>query len=226
VGFKNVTKTVAAFGGPLPPVPAEGEQSLTMISLQKAGSTNETHSSYGAYAQSRCRKRLRTTASSKDGVFGNCAPSTVNLQQPDSSNNEDNLAGKGTLGSFTFRNVRAIENSPTPSSTCSGPNTLYFADPAGAGVFRFQHGSLLKVTLTQGGDCIDFAADEGHCTLSLQITGGTGRFKNASGTLTLTETSVPVLADALHNPVFFADTGEFTGTVSGVSEEQGQGEEQ
>jgi hypothetical protein len=157
---------------------------------------------------------------------GTAAASTVLLQQPDASNNEDNLAGNGTLGSFTFRNVRAIDNSPTPSSTCSGPNKLYFVDPAGAGVFRFQDGSLLKVTLTQGGDCIDFAADEGHCTLTLQITGGTGRFKNASGTLTLTETSLPVLTDALHNPVYFADTGEFTGTVSGVSEQEGQGEGQ
>ena len=83
----------------------------------------------------------------------------------------------------------------------------------------------MKVTLTQGGDCIDFAADEGHCTLTLKITGGTGRFKDASGTLTFTETSVPVLADALHNPVFFAATGEFTGTVSGVSEEQRHAEE-
>jgi hypothetical protein len=62
--------------------------------------------------------------------------------------------------------------------------------------------------------------------VTLQIIGGTGRFKNSSGTLTFTETSVPVLTDALHNPVFFSATGEFTGTVSGVSEEQGQGEGQ
>jgi hypothetical protein len=157
---------------------------------------------------------------------GTSAASTVNLQQPDTSNDEDNFNGKGTLGSFAFRNVRAIANSPTPSSTCSGPNLLHFADPAGAGVFRFQDGSLLKVSLTQGGDCIDLAADEGHCTLTLKIIGGTGRFANASGTLTFTETSVPVLTDALNNPVFFAATGEFTGTVSGVSGEQGQGEGQ
>jgi hypothetical protein len=157
---------------------------------------------------------------------GTSAASTINLQQPDTNNDEDTLAGKGTLGSFTFRNVRAIANSPTPSSTCSGPNELYFADPAGAGVFRFQDGSLLKVNLTQGGDCIDLAAQEGHCTLTFQITGGTGRFKNASGTLTFTETSVPVLADALNNPVFFAAAGEFRGTISGVREEQGQAEEQ
>ena len=167
----------------------------------------------------------------KMGFSGTSAASTVNLQQPDTSNDEDNFAGNGTLGAFTFRNVRAIANSPTPSRSCSGPNQLHFADPAGAGVFRFEDGSLLKVNLTQGGDCIDLAAQEGHCTLTLQIIGGTGRFKNASGTLTFTETSVPVLADALHNPVYFAATGGFTGTVSGVStaqghEEQGPGEEQ
>jgi hypothetical protein len=89
----------------------------------------------------------------------------------------------------------------------------------GAGVFRFQDGSLLKVNLTQGADCIDLAAQQGNCTVTLQITGGTGRFKDASGTLTLSETNVPVLADALNNPVFFASTGEFTGTVSGVARE-------
>jgi len=57
----------------------------------------------------------------------------------------------------------------------------------GAGVLRFQDGSLLKINLTQGADCIDLAALQGHCTLTLQITGGTGRFKDALGVLTLTE---------------------------------------
>jgi hypothetical protein len=153
---------------------------------------------------------------------GTSAPSTVNLQQPDTHDDEDNFAGKGTLGSFTLRNVRAIANSPTPSSTCSGANQLYFTESAGAGVFRFQDGSLLYVNLTQGGDCIDFVALEAHCTVNFQITGGTGRFKNAKGALTFTETAAPVLADASNTPVFFEASGEFTGTVSGVSEEQGQ----
>jgi len=57
--------------------------------------------------------------------------------------------------------------------------------------------------------------------------GGTGRFKGAKkGVLTYTETAVPVLADASDNPVFFTETGEITGAVSGVSEEQGQDEGQ
>ena len=154
---------------------------------------------------------------------GNGAASPINLKQPNTSTAEENVAGDGTLGSFTFRDVRAIAAIPQPNSTCVG---LYFPSTAGTGVLRFEDGSLLTVSLTQGGDCIDLVHLVGHCSLTFKITGGTGRFKNASGTLTFTETSVPVLTDALHNPVFFADTGEFTGTVSGVSEEQGEGEGQ
>jgi len=157
---------------------------------------------------------------------GTSGPSAVNLQQPGTQTVEENFAGNGALGPFTFRIISAETTSPQqPPSTCSGPANIYFSRVAGAGVFRFQDGSLLKVNVTQGADCIDLAAQQGHCTLTLQITGGTGRFKDASGTLTLTETVVPVLADALNNPVFFAATGEFTGTVSGVSREADRQEE-
>ena len=142
---------------------------------------------------------------------GTSDTSATNLQQPDTSNDGDNFAGEGTLGSFTVRNVRAIANSPTASSSCSGANQLYLLELAGAGVFRFQDGSLLEVNLTQGSDCIDLVTGLAHCTLTFQITGGTGRFKHASGVLTMTETVSAVLADALGNPVFFAATGEFTG---------------
>jgi hypothetical protein len=151
---------------------------------------------------------------------GTAAPSTINLQLPNTNTGEDNFAGNGTLGAFTFRNVFAETTYPQPSSTCSGPNQINFSRVAGAGVLRFQDGSLLKVQLTQGADCVDFAAVEAHCTETFKITGGTGRFKDASGVLTLTETVVPVLADASGNPVFFASTGEFTGTVSGVAREE------
>jgi hypothetical protein len=152
---------------------------------------------------------------------GTSGAGAVNLQQPGTQTGEENFAGNGALGPFTFLLISAETTSPQqpPPSTCSGPANIYFSRVGGAGVFRFQDGSLLKVNLTQGADCVDLVAQQGHCTLTLQITGGTGRFKDASGTLTLTETNVPVLADALNNPVFFASTGEFTGTVSGVSRE-------
>ena len=158
---------------------------------------------------------------------GTSENSANNLQQPNTTMDEDSFAGTGAAGSFTLRLVRAISNNPSPPpNTCMGANEMYFTEPAGGGVFRFQDGSLLYVQLAQGsGDCIDFSANDAHCTLNLQITGGTGRFTNASGTLTLTETVLPVLADALGNPVFFAATGKITGTVAGVSDGQGQGEQ-
>src|ERR1700735_2149264 len=79
---------------------------------------------------------------------GPSAPRPITLQQPDTSNGGDNFAGQGTLGSFTVTNVRAIATSPGTSSTCSGSNRIFLTELAGAGVFRFQDGSLLGVKLT------------------------------------------------------------------------------
>ncbi len=159
----------------------------------------------GVYAQQR---PVRMTFS------GNGAPSAVDLKHPNSSTAEENVAGNGTLGPFTFRDLRAAANSPQPSTTCAG---VFFPSVAGGGILRFQDGSLLKVNLTEGGDCIDFVRGVGHCTLTLQIAGGTGRFQGASGVLTYTETALPVLFDALSIPVLFTETGEITGTIDGIA---------
>jgi len=155
---------------------------------------------------------------------GNAGATTIDLKQNNANTGEENLDGNGTLGSFSFRLIKASANAPQPSSTCVG---LYFPNTAGGGIFRFQDGSLLYVGLTGGGDCIDFVHMMATCTLTFKINGGTGRFKAASGVLTLTETAVPVLADASQTPVFFSETGGFTGTISGLSSgEDSQGARQ
>ena len=169
----------------------------------------------GVYAQQR---PVKMTAS------GTLEPSTINLQ-PNTNTDEQNLAGNGTLGPFTFRELHADPASPQPSSTCSGPTHLYFPFVTGAGVFRFQDGSLLTVRITQGAACIDFTAVVEHLTLTYQITGGTGRFKGASGTLTSTGMFVPVLFNASNTPAISTNTGEFEGQVFGVAiGEEGQNE--
>jgi hypothetical protein len=162
----------------------------------------------GAYAHQR---QIKLTFSGTGGA------GAIDLKQPGTANLEENEAGDGTLGAFTVRIISAGTTSPQSSGTCSGSTKLSFARVAGGAVFRFGDGSLLNVTLTEGADCIDLAAQQAQCTMTFQITGGTGRFKNASGTLSLKEAVVPVAADALNNPVFFADTGEITGTISGVA---------
>jgi hypothetical protein len=168
----------------------------------------------GIYAQSLGMQPVTMTFAG-NGSEG----SRINLQYPNTSNVEENVAGNGALGPFTLQNITAEATSPSsqPPSACSGATHLYFPRVAGAGIFLFPDGSLLNVKLMQGADCIDLVANEGHCTLTLQVTGGTGRFKNASGVLTYTETAVPVLADYFNNPVFFDEMGEITGTVSGVA---------
>jgi len=144
---------------------------------------------------------------------GTGAASVIDLKYPNTNNGEENLAGNGTLGSFTFRMIEATANAPQASTTCAG---VFFQTAAGAGVFRFQDGSLLNVTITQGGDCIDFVHLVAHCSWTFKINGGTGRFQNASGVLTLTETTLPALFDATNAPVFFSESGVFTGTISGL----------
>jgi hypothetical protein len=174
----------------------------------------------GAYAQSHVQASSVTMTFSGNGAEG----SPINLQYPNTTTIEENVAGNGALGAFLFRNVTAESNTPSsqPPSTCSGQTHLYFPRVAGAGIFVFQDGSLLNVKLTQGADCIDLVANEGHCTLTLQVTGGTGRFKGASGVLTYAETALPVLADYFGNPVFFDEAGEITGTISAVAMGDGQ----
>ena len=79
----------------------------------------------------------------------------------------------------------------------------------------------MTVAVTDGSSlCIDLTAGMAHLTTTYQITGGTGRFKGASGTLTLTATLTPVLFNASGGAVLVTDTGKFEGTVFGVDIDQ------
>ncbi|HEX8711511.1 MAG TPA: hypothetical protein VF730_06535 [Terracidiphilus sp.] len=153
-------------------------------------------------------------------LSGSGAPSTVNLQTG-TGVSEYSLAGKGTLGQFTLRVVSAGAASPQPSDTCSG---LYVPVLAGEGVLRSQDGSLLKLNLTAGSDCINLALGQALCIRIFDIIGGTGRFSGASGgTVTLTMTVAPVVP---YKFGFFTVTADMSGTISGIGDQQDQGEGQ
>jgi hypothetical protein len=218
---KNIPKNVAGFGRPLPTVPVEESRFYKISSQNK-----EIQMKYAAtlalmlnvclatvYAQ-------QTSLNVKMSFSGNGGPSAINLKQPSSNNVEENVAGSGTLGPFTFRDVRAAATSPQPSSTCSG---VFFPSVTGGGILRFQDGSLLAVNLKAGsdsGDCIDFVHMVAHCTLIFEINGGTGRFQGASGVLAYAETAMPVLFDLSGNVALVTETGEITATIFGVGGKQ------
>jgi hypothetical protein len=154
----------------------------------------------GAYAG---QKHVKMTFS------GTNVATTINLRA-NTVTDETQLAGDGSLGPFTFRELHADGASPQPPSGCLGPN---FAVVTGTGVFRFQDGSLLIVRVADGSGCINPAAGTAALTVNYQISGGTGRFKGASGNLTMTATIMPVLANASNAPALLTNTGKFDGTI-------------
>jgi hypothetical protein len=155
---------------------------------------------------------------------GSMVPTAIDVQ-PGTITDEELLAGKGTLGPFTFRKLRTDQTSPQPSNTCAGP-LLNIPVVAAGGIFRFEDGSLLTVTLLmQGALCIDLTAGAAHLTETYNITGGTGHFKGASGTLQLKGTVMPVLFSASNSAVLLTITGELDGTVAGVSIEEDRHDE-
>ena len=134
---------------------------------------------------------------------------TINLQA-NTVTDEMHAAGRGSLGQFTFRELHADGTPPQPPDGCTGP---FFGVLKGAGVFRFQDGSLLIVTVKDGSGCVNLVERFAALIVNYQITGGTGRFANASGELTMTATQTPVLRNANNPPALLPITGEFEGTI-------------
>ena len=167
----------------------------------------------GIYAQ---QKRVKMTFS------GTIEPSTINLQ-PDTNTDEENLAGNGTLGPFTFRELHADTAAPQPSTHLLRRNQGLFSNcgrrrrislPGRKSLDGHAHGGIVPLHR--------FRRWVAHLTTTYQITGGTGRFKDASGTLTLTATLLPVLFNGPDSAVLLTGTGEVEGTVSGAAETAGR----
>jgi hypothetical protein len=157
--------------------------------------------------------------------FSGSTMSTTLAIAPNTLNHESHVAGHSSLGPFTYRGLWADDPGSQTSGSCGsgfGPN---FRVAAGGGVFRFEDGSLLTVLLREGTLCVDIsdpAHPVGRQFETYKITGGTGRFRNAAAscsvtpedcTLQLTATRGVVLRDSAGAVKFLTFTGEFQGTV-------------
>jgi hypothetical protein len=150
---------------------------------------------------------------------GSKVATAINLG-PNTRTDEAHLDGNGTLGPFTYRGLRTDETIPQSFGKCGDGSGLNLRVVAGAGgVFRFQDGSLLTVTITGGALCVDLDHIVAYLTETYQITGGTGRFNGAKGSLALQATLGAVVYDASNppSPVLLTLTGDFEGTIVGVS---------
>jgi len=160
----------------------------------------------GEGVESRRARQVKMTFS------GSMVPTSLDVQ-PDTITDEELLAGNGTLGPFTFRKLRTDETSPLFFGSCGSGAGPSIRVTAGAGVFRFEDGSLLMVTITEGVLCVDFEHQVGHLTEKYEITGGTGRLKDATGALQATGTLSAVMFSASGAAVLLTNTGQLQGTI-------------
>jgi hypothetical protein len=155
---------------------------------------------------------------------GSIISSTLDLK-PGTINHEEHLVGNSTLGRFTYRGLWADDPATQTPGNCGsgfGPN---FQLVIGGGVFRFQDGSLLAVTVTEGVLCIDVsdpARPVGYLSETFRITGGTGRFNDIAASCGMTEGDCTlqliarrnvVLRDSANAVKFVTSVGEIKGTV-------------
>jgi hypothetical protein len=121
---------------------------------------------------------------------------------------------KGTFGPATGQAMLEYA-SPSPG-TCPNGNAgviLTLVPGTGHDVARLTStGDLIIGEYTAGALCVDTSTGIQFFTLTEQVTGGTGRFAEAKGSITITGTSMRLFADAAGN-FFGTSSGTYEGTL-------------
>jgi len=121
---------------------------------------------------------------------------------------------KGTFGPATGQAMLEYA-SPSPGTCLNGHAGVILTLVPGTGhdVARLTStGDLIIGEYTAGALCVDTSTGIQFFTLTEQVTGGTGRFAEATGSITITGTSMRLFADAAGN-FFGASSGTYEGTL-------------
>ena len=135
-----------------------------------------------------------------------------------------NLSGKGTFGKSTSNDVS--ETGPFAFEFCDffPQDVVVVRIPiiARSTIIRFSNGDLLYASLATDGPpsslCVDTNSESNTSEVHLVITGGTGKFAGATGTLLVTASSTTVLREAGF-PVHVAITRVTEGEIVLVDED-------
>lgn len=128
------------------------------------------------------------------------------------------VEGKSTLGPFTLQGIGEFRNpnAPNPPPPCTLPNgesgfeVVPLPTPI---VHRFQSsGDLLFAELSSGSLCFALATTDQSFKVTATITGGTGRFADATGSIEVEGTAKVLGGDAAGH-FFGAQSGKATGTI-------------
>ena len=101
---------------------------------------------------------------------------------------------------------------PIPPVNCPSDN-LEFDFVKGSFVIRVNNGDLLLGTIESGFSCFDPVARRSEIFEDGIITGGTGQFAGATGTVEITTNSIFQNTTAVNGFASGGSTGEFTGTI-------------
>jgi hypothetical protein len=157
--------------------------------------------------------------------FKRTATGWLNLTNVDIDGNGLTLAsittfGKGTFGRSESNEMGERGDFVPPGEFCSffPPDEIIVRLPlvSRSSIIRYPNGDLLFSTLATDGPpsslCVDVNSPNNTSEVHLVITGGTGKFVGATGTLLIKQKSTAVLVEA-GLPVHLAITQETTGEI-------------
>src|SRR5262249_44104516 len=133
-----------------------------------------------------------------EGTFsGSILPSTVDFDGDGIPAGAASIAGNSNMGAFVAQGLVDVTFGGPGLCPNGNPGVLLNGGPGTGGVvFRFHSGELLSAKVSSTHECFDLTNNVAILAIELEITGGTGRFVGAAGSVTVNADASVVAANA------------------------------